>query len=365
MQCLRGNGGARVASRERPHPQGQRHPPHTKGKSFTIASTSTDEDDEWVSSESGAATPNDPDPGSSRSPTPVDRRNGFMHDEMLCPPDTPRARHPPPPVSVSLSRASTIHASESQSEVLSGAAAVLSRVPLSPSAVSPPEHRRTPQLSSGQPLLMASRSENTSPVHRHSAKKRASTCSSSPYTITSRLDGSLHPHPLIRGQPLQARPEPLTPLTVTSDVSSVQTSSSPTYDAGQLSTSPSSVKTTSAEPSNRRTSISSVRSVATLPSQAYHLGKEYVRDRTLSSMSSTSSISVQALASLAQLPATRPPTPQYSVHFPPASLSAALEVVHSLLPPPYLSAHMSVLAHRSPLRESFDRVVTTRGKQRQ
>ncbi|KAI6046055.1 hypothetical protein EDC04DRAFT_2864945 [Pisolithus marmoratus] len=157
------------------------------------------------------------------------------------------------------------------------------------------------------------------------------------HTVTGRSDASLHPHPLIRGQPLgpiASRLEPLAPLTVTSEASSVQTSTSPT-----LSASPSSAKTT--------TSISSVRSVATLPSKSYHPGKGHHRDRTLSSMSSTSSTSVQALASLAQRP-----------------LSAYLEAVHPLLPPPYPNTHMFVLTHRSPLKESWDRVIGVREQQK-
>jgi hypothetical protein len=108
--------------------------------------------------------------------------------------------------------------------------------------------------------------------------------------------------------------------------------------------------------------------VATLPTEAHiqplYFKAVHDRTRTLSSMSSTSSSSVQALSSLAQLPTTRPSTPQYTSHFPATSLYTNLETVHPLLPPPYLSAHVSILAHRSPLRESYDRVIAAKEQQR-
>lgn len=34
-----------------------------------------------------------------------------------------------------------------------------------------------------------------------------------------------------------------------------------------------------------------------------------------------------------------------------------METMHPLLPPPYLSAHLTVLAWRNPLAESYERVV--------
>ena len=39
-----------------------------------------------------------------------------------------------------------------------------------------------------------------------------------------------------------------------------------------------------------------------------------------------------------------------------------MEAIHPLLPPPYLSAHLTVLAYRNPIAESYDRVI--RAKQR-
>ncbi|KAI6000550.1 hypothetical protein EDD15DRAFT_2362049 [Pisolithus albus] len=354
QQHSRTGSSTRVASKEALYTQPQHPPPNqrqhnSKGKNFTFASASAeDDDDEWVSSESGAATPSSPHPGMGRSQTPVEQRaitdfNRLTIDELTLRPETPRAQHIPP----SLSRVSTIRGSESQVA----------------STVHHEERIALPRLPITESRYAETRSETSSPVNRTRYARLSSTRPPSMHTVTGRSDAHLHPHPLIRGQPLgpiAPRLEPLAPLTVTSEASSVQTSTSPT-----LSASPSSVKTTYAEPSNnRRTSVSSVRSVATLPSQSYHPGKGHYRDRTLSSMSSTSSTSVQALASLAHLPTTRPSTPQYTAYFPPASLSVYLEAVHPLLPPPYLNTHMFVLTHRSPLKESWDRVAGVREQQK-
>lgn len=354
QQHSRTGSSSRVASKEALCAQPQHPPPNqrqhnNKGKNFTFASASAeDDDDEWVSSESGAATPNSPHSGMGRSQTPVEQRaitdfNRLTIDELTHRPETPRAQHIPP----SLSRVSTIRGSESQVA----------------STVHHEERIAHPRLPITESRYTETRSETSSPVNRTRYARLSSTRPPSMHTVTGRSDAHLHPHPLIRGQPLgpiAPRLEPLAPLTVTSEASSVQTSTSPT-----LSASPSSVKTTYAEPfNNRRTSVSSVRSVTTLPSQSYHPGKGHYRDRTLSSMSSTSSTSVQALASLAHLPTTRPSTPQYTAYFPPASLSVYLEAVHPLLPPPYLNTHMFVLTQRSPLKESWDRVAGVREQQK-
>ena len=351
-----------LAPREQPLPHAQRYPPpnhrlqNNKGKGFTIASSSAEED-EWISSESGAATPNSPSSDSARSQTPVDKRmvprtNEPAMDELTYRPDTPRAQRDHP----SLSRVPTIRAStESQGKASSPSVAVSpSRVPPLPQV----EQSLHSHLPFTEPYTMGSRSETASPIHRTPFRRSASTRPPSTHTITDRSDASLHPHPLIRGQSIGPRLGPLAPLMVT-EVSSVRTATSPT-----LSASPSSVTLTYAGPAmNRRTSISSARSVATLPSQGYYPVKGRDRNRTLSTISSTSSTSVQALVSLAQLPTTRPPTPQYTAHFPPTTLATHLEAVHLLLPPPYLNAHMSILAHRSPLKESWDRIFAAREKQ--
>lgn len=369
-----------MASRE--HLQAHRYaPPPTQrqqgGKTkagFTLASPLADDDDEWVSSESGVATPNSI--GSDSGQTPVDQRKsvptGPPVDEFIPRPDTPRAQ------SQSLSRVPTIRAPEASAKISVSAA----RGPQASQLVAaPPSSHTEPapqtQLPFTEPRVMETRSANTSPIHRthHPSHKRLSmTRPPSMHSTTSRSEAPLRPHPLIRGQsfgqgvPMTSKVVPLAPLTVTSEASPV---SSPGRDqSDKLSTSPSSVRTTCAQSSpNRRTSVSSVRSVATLPNQqqvqSHLFGRTHDRHRTLSSISSNSSSSVQALSSLAYLPTTRPSTPQYTAKFPPASISVGLEAVHPLLPPPYLSAHMSFLTHRSPLKESYDRVIAARELRKQ
>ncbi|EGO25556.1 hypothetical protein SERLADRAFT_437284 [Serpula lacrymans var. lacrymans S7.9] len=190
----------------------------------------------------------------------------------------------------------------------------------------------------------------------------------------------LRPHPLIRGQSFG--PTPLAPLTITSGVSTSPTRSIHAGGGGVvgLSTSPSSISTALDDrragqvhqAPGRRTSVSSTRSVSTLPSQSStahypsyphahsHLQGSKDRTRTLSTISSSS---MAALSSLAQLPSTRPSTPQYVSRFP-AQGGANLEVVHPLLPSPYLSAHVSILTYRSPLKESFGRVFAAKPQRR-
>ncbi|KAH0827942.1 hypothetical protein J3R83DRAFT_3579 [Lanmaoa asiatica] len=373
------NSTARVASRE--HLQAHRYaPPPTQrqqgGKTkggFTLASPPVDDDDEWVSSESGVVTPNSIDSNSGQ--TPVDQRKsiptGPPVDEFIPRPDTPRAQPQ------SLSRVPTIRAPDTP--VKSSVTAARGPQALQTAAAPPSSHTEpAPQAQHlfTEPRIMETRSANTSPIHRthHSSHKRLSmTRPPSMHSTTSRSEVPLRPHPLIRGQsfgqgvPMTSKVVPLTPLTVTSEASPV---SSPGRDqTDKLSTSPSSVRTTCAQSApNRRTSVSSVHSVATLPSQpqiqSHFLGRAHDRHRTISSISSNSSSSVQALSSLAYLPMTRPSTPQYIAHFPPASISVGLEAVHPLLPPPYLSAHMSILTHRSPLKESYDRVIAARELQK-
>ncbi|OAX34144.1 hypothetical protein K503DRAFT_869117 [Rhizopogon vinicolor AM-OR11-026] len=363
------NSSARLASREQPPPaQVQRHVPpsnqrQTTGKpktGFTLNSQA-DEDDEWVSSESGAVTPSGLDFDSGRSQTPVEP---YKLSSPTDPPIEEPVHRPETPIA-QLSRVPTIRPPS--------AATLAARV--SPALTS--KHQEEHSLSQHPPesRILGTRSENTSPIHRsHPHKRQSVTRPPSTHSTASRNDAPLRPHPLIRGQsyghtaPVTPRMVPLAPLTITSEAAPAQLSTSPPQDVeDKISTSPSSIKTAHAPSSNRRTSVSSTRSVATLPTQAHmqpHFKVMHDRTRTLSSISSHSSSSVQALSSLAQLSTTRPSTPQYTSHFPAASLYANLEAVHPLLPPPYLSAHMSILAHRSPLRESYDRVTAAKEQQR-
>jgi len=364
------NSSARLASREQLPAQPQRHAPpliqrQTTGKpkaGFTL-NQSTDDDDEWISSESGAATPSSLSYDSGRSRTPVESHippppRTPPVEESIQRPETPTAQLP------SISRVPTLRAPTTPMSAACLPPAQVSRHQVEPSNLSQHPH---------ESRILETRSENTSPIHRSQTPKRQSvTRPPSTYSTASRNDAPLRPHPLIRGQsyghtaPVTPRLEPLAPLTITSEAAPAQLSTSPPQDA-EGDTSPSSIKTTHAPSSNRRTSVSSARSVATLPTHAHvqpHFKVIHDRTRTLSSISSHSSSSVQALSSLAQLPTTRPSTPQYTSHFPAASLYSNLEAVHPLLPPPYLSAHMSILAHRSPLRESYDRVTVAKEQQR-
>lgn len=54
---------------------------------------------------------------------------------------------------------------------------------------------------------------------------------------------------------------------------------------------------------------------------------------------------------------TRPASPQAIAFFPPVNPHANIEAIHPLLPGPYLHNHLTVLARRTPIRESFDRVM--------
>jgi len=354
-----------TASQKRPQVSQKKHPVAKQKTCFTISSTGEDED-EWVSSEagSGAATPDESsdDEGSrERSRTPVEVAKPTItttdKDEAFLP-ATPRAEF-------SISRVSTAR-------------------PTAPPAA-PPERQEHPSTkcvppnssnlrSATQPShqrhytdpdVMNSRSETTSPTHhshRHDGSKRNSfTRPPSMYSVRS--DTPLRPHPLIRGNSYgqgvalgtNTKPAPLAPLTVTSSSSAAQISSSPP----NMSTSPTSIQTAfgpqSSPNPNRRTSISSGRSVATLPVTPPNRPSQD-RHRTISA---SSTASFAALTSLAHYPtaASRPPTPQYTAYFPPANTHGNLDAMHPLLPPPYLGTHLAVLTNRSPIKESFDRVV--------
>jgi hypothetical protein len=105
-------------------------------------------------------------------------------------------------------------------------------------------------------------------------------------------------------------------------------------------------------------SISSARSVSTVP--VFHSKDTYrgmhERTRTLSAIPTSSSSA--ALSSLTHLPTvTRPPSPQPVVFFPPHNPHANIDGIHPLLPSPYMSNHMTVLMRRTPLKESYDRVM--------
>ncbi|KAE9408553.1 hypothetical protein BT96DRAFT_662522 [Gymnopus androsaceus JB14] len=241
----------------------------------------------------------------------------------------------------------------------------------------PPPLQSTSQLASLPPMLSAtepSSIDNRAAVPRALNKRHSTTRPPSTHSISSRHD-SLRPHPLIRGQSFGLGSNKLAPLATTSDVVSAQLSSTPPVNMEQsmphpspLSSSPTTTFAGSPSspstlhqslhqmPSQRRTSVSSTRSVATLPALREPPRQAKDRNRTFSTLSSSSSSA--AISSLAHIPATRPPSPQrLSVIFPPPSHPQFHTAgVHSLLPPPYLTNHLTTLAHRTPLRESYDRV---------
>ncbi|GBE81408.1 predicted protein [Sparassis crispa] len=362
---------------------------------FRISSPSEgDDDDEWVSSESGAATPSAGYDSEEGTATPVDPpKPPTVQADVVQKdgPPTPRAETPTLPRSdtarqVPLSPmkanfAQPVHAQQQQSKP-------------QPTATERHDQRRpqvdVPSQSQQQqqpsPPVSKALSETHSPPRISSPdppKRQSMTRPPSTHSVTSRSDAApLRPHPLIRGHSyghsgaLPAKPATLAPLTVSSDAAQAQMStvSSP---SSLRADSPISIKTTSASPSTspsssqahrqlRRTSTSSLRSMTStaVPPSAVQaqLIKTHDRQRTMSAMSSTSSFA--ALSSLAMRSTPSPPrTPiHFTSHFPPAEQTSAVESVHPLLPPPYLSAHLTVLAYRNPIAESYDRVI--RAKQR-
>ncbi|KAF9806013.1 hypothetical protein IEO21_08841 [Rhodonia placenta] len=362
---------------------------------FRISSPSEGDEDEWVSSESGAATPNtaSADSDAEEPTTPVtlnklslaqanSQLNGFHREDVETPKaevpllprvDTARLPEPPSPAPAARDYAqdqpATLSVPQPQPHQLDRHDQLI------------PEVERQPELSA--PTLTRARSETCSP-HRLSPppKRQSMTRPPSTHSVTSRTDSAaLRPHPLIRGHSygqtggFAAMPAPLAPLTmVSSDAAQAQmsTASSPT---SMRAGSPSSIKTASASPIQtspsstsqahkqlRRTSTSSVRSTATLPvqpspSQIQLSKSSHDRQRTLSAISSSSSFA--ALSSLGLRSTPSPPrTPiSFTSHFPPAEAAANLEQIHPLLPPPYLNAHLSVLTYRNPIAEAYDRVI--------
>lgn len=205
---------------------------------------------------------------------------------------------------------------------------------------------------------------------RTSSQSQSKRSSRPPSTrsISSRLEPHLRPHPLIRGQSYghvgNIKPAPLAPLTVRPGPQPTSSAPQSLSDGlrNQLSTSPTSIHTVSSSaeapyPSHdRRTSFSSTRSVTTAPTIVREPAKAHDRSRTASTMSASSSSA--ALSALAHLPSvTRPPSPQTIAFFPPVNPHLNIEGIHPLLPVPYLNNHLTVLMRRTPIRESFDRVI--------
>lgn len=370
---------------------------------FTISSNSdNEEDDEWVSSSSGPVTPsnlssdNEEDLSPVEPPTPVEaKRFAPILDQAVSVRTevamTPRAGTPP--VAFLSSRVDTPPARPAPITQIAD-------IRPQPPKVEPRlDNRARDQnmievqtIPRKQPMIKQVRSEASSPPsppHQRNGHRQSSTRPPSLYSV-NKADAPLRPHPLIRGQsfglgtPTSAKPTPLAPLTTmpAKDMLGVHLSSSPPVlspGGSQRSPSPvpslkASLTTHGEHPSEahkqlRRQSISSQVSNATIsrpstPSSRTNLE----RQRTLSTMSTSS---LAALSSIVY-PQHHPNSPPrhsaghgYTSQFPPLDESGeGSETVHMLLPPPYLTAHWTVLAHRSPIRESYDRIVRAKRLQR-
>ena len=311
-----------------------------------------------MSSESGAATPNQHD---------SDSETASEEDDPI--PRIPPPTHFLPRNESSLARVDTVRPSDFEQHLQRNT----------------PRPRTPPQsMMERRPTAQSSELEILRQHHaRQSPRPKRNSRPPSTHSIQSRNEHPLRPHPLIRGMshghltPVP-KPSPLAPLTVLpfgTDLPQVSSSPTSVHDSvrNYLSSSPTSVKTSSGSPvsadlshsarypssQDRRTSFSSARSVNTIPTQTTIIREPpwtHDRTRTLSTMSS-SSLSA-ALSSLTHIPSvTRPPSPQSIVFFPPANPHANVEAIHPLLPVPYLQNHLTVLSRRTPIRESFDRVM--------
>ncbi|KAF9268816.1 hypothetical protein L218DRAFT_984153 [Marasmius fiardii PR-910] len=411
-----GHSTSRVSSKDQVAPLNKRPPPPpvTRSKpAFTVTVGPGDEEgdeDEWVSSESGINTPNPVDGSGSEDEldniaggtTPVEARRNPLHDRAMISTEPSRkadsngrtgARTPIPRVdTLHITPGFDSHTAQVKAEDTSNAPPSLvvqsraeepltSTVPFTTTEPEPVKKSR-PGGMVQQGSQFESSSLDSKPIaSRPPTKRQSSTRPPSTHSISSKTDhAALRPHPLIRGhsfgQPTAtpSRTSPLAPLTTSDAASTIPSSSSPTLYEPTFHTKPAgSPSTISASPTSpfpqstvighgshpRRTSVSSARSVVTLPvppSVRDPTRSSRDRNRTLSTISQSSSSA--AISSLAHLPTvTRPPTPQMISFFPPVNTHHTVEGVHDLLPSPYLSNHLTVLAYRTPLRESYDRIL--------
>ncbi|KAF6760065.1 hypothetical protein DFP72DRAFT_883066 [Ephemerocybe angulata] len=327
---------------------------------FTIASKDDEEDeDDWVSSESGAVTPNNHDSDSETASeadatthahyTPNQqqaRPNEFapstLRDESYMQPPAPQAVTPiltyqaPTPAVQQLSPAPEIHPTD-----VNQLQSQLRRMELDSTKetrTDPPSFPQSPRPSS------------------HSTRRSSRPAST--YSQSGKPE-QLRPHPLIRGQSTGhvniGRQGSLTPLTaVTGGAAPPQLSTSPASSVHEyLTASPTSTATAPSfvdDPvgfrQDRRSSVSSARSIATLPGQVFPTGNAAF-DRARATSLLPSSGSSAAFCCLLSLPSI---------------LMLISMPIHPLLPGPYLANHLTVLARRNPLRESYDRVVRAKAE---
>ncbi|KAF8621546.1 hypothetical protein AX15_007715 [Amanita polypyramis BW_CC] len=337
-------------------PSSSKHNGTTKAKAgFTLAHQGDqDDDDGWVSTESGAAS-------SDHSDSEIDAKGVREQFQRLHVPDEQDE-----PVRPQIEREETPRPSQQAWSSAYPTARDMNTKQLPPllDQYFNPGHEgqlarelstetmREPLQRRGMPPSPPSRRYPGSPgTGQHSRPP-------SMHSTSSKNEPVLRPHPLS----YIPKQSPLAPLAVIPDfATSVSTSPKQSYHDGDgVATSPSSV-TPSDAASGRRSSISSARSVSTVPvfyTRDVPRGL-HERTRTLSNIPTSSSSA--ALSSLTHLPTvTRAPSPQAIVFFPPHNPHANIDGIHPLLPSPYMSNHMTVLTRRTPLRESYDRV--TRAK---
>ncbi|KAF8348146.1 hypothetical protein F5887DRAFT_633773 [Amanita rubescens] len=303
-----------------------------------------DDDDEWVSTESGAASPDHSDCESNAGHLPTQRLPDEHPSPQLDRPETPRPLQAPDLSHVQASGCTTAQSTGD---------------PPPPSQIYYFNPEQQPQLQ----RALSSETMKESPPHSNVSSSlskqrppgtRRRSRPSSMHSTTSRNDPVLRPRPLC----YVSKQGPLAPLAVIPDSTSTDSTSArqPYHDGDEAARSPSSVASDAAL--KRRSSVSSARSVSTVPifhSKDMPRGP-YERTRTLSAIPFSSSSA--ALSSLTHLPSvTRPPSPQAIVFFPPHNPHANIDGIHPLLPSPYMSNHMTVLMRRTPLKESYDRVM--------
>ncbi|KAI0093161.1 hypothetical protein BDY19DRAFT_922386 [Irpex rosettiformis] len=369
---------------------------------FSIASPSDVDDDEWISSESGAATPvNDSD---GEGVTPVDKprfppntsfATGFAKDELPTPRADvlilPRIDTTAPLVeTVQL----TVDKRGAQTTTREPSQLPTSRDSQPPPKSAPPQQTNIPLTDSlpAVPLTPPAgkaRSETHSPPRRSPDElKRSMTRPPSINSIHTASTHPLRPHPLIRANSLgygavfgTAKPVPLAPLTTVplnsnpAEMSQTSPTSmravSPTLSIHGSITSPvlSHPSPTVSEASRqlRRSSTSSRSSVITMPTgqqlqpSASHArltkASGHDRQRTTSSSSTFAALSSLNLGRRAAPSPSKAPFQQMIVHFPLVEETSQQDSIHPLLPSPYINTHLTMLQYRVPLAESYDRVM--------
>ena len=353
-------------------------------KGFTIAQSGDDseDDDEWVSSESGAATPQNVEledtssaadknmmsPHADLTNGVADRLKNGVADRLTNGVEeltTPRAEVQLELTCIDTARPDSSPTSRVQTQGQAQPPVVRIQPQTTPS--SPESPSPIPTEPSEQMPVRHTRSEAPSPsdLRNKPTPKRHPLIRHSSNYAGSKVE--MPPHPLIRGKSLQGsalKPAALVPLYVNNESAQAQLlafpssrSASTTYQSFYQSPSETSTISGDRLPS-RKGSISSLHSIATLPAPSRFNSSRTKGDRprTLSSISTSSSSA--ALTALNMLPATsRPGTPPMIVQFPYSTKRDAHDAYHHLLPPPYLASYMSLSNKYNPLLDSYERVM--------